>query len=146
MVWGLALLLGATALVQDERLLVHLRQTWWNIPPPAAVALATGLADAPASSEVISSNGVIGRFSQRRYLYPLQLSPQTIPVKTSHVVFVTATAGNEALTARVPSRIVETFWDKQAKQKKRRLLSPREPSRWLADWLLRVQAVEGIEG
>jgi hypothetical protein len=53
---------------------------------------------APASAEVIASNGVMGRFSQRRYVYPLQLSPQTVAVKTPDVVLVIATAGNEALT------------------------------------------------
>jgi hypothetical protein len=98
-VWGLAGLLAIVAVVQDQRLLVHLRQTWWTVSPSAAVALHSGLADAPASSEVISSNGVIGRFSQRRFAYPLQLSPQTIPVKAPDIVLVIATAGNEALTA-----------------------------------------------
>jgi hypothetical protein len=46
----------------------------------------------------VASNGVVGRFSQRRYVYPLQLSPQTVPVKTGQVILVIATAGNEALT------------------------------------------------
>ena len=85
-------------MVQDERLVIHLRQTWWTVSPSAAVALHTGLDKAPASAEVISSNGVIGRFSQRRYAYPLQLSPQTVPVKATHVILVIASAGNEALT------------------------------------------------
>ena len=97
-VWGLACLLALTAVVQDARLLVHLRQTWWTVTPSGSAALLTGLDHAPASDEVISSNGVIGRFSQRRYVYPLQLSPQSIPVETSAVVLVIATAGNEALT------------------------------------------------
>jgi hypothetical protein len=97
-VWGLACLLAVVAVAQDARLLVHLRQTWWTVSPAAAVALHTGLDHAPAAEEVISSNGVVGRFSQRRYVYPLQLSPQTIPVKTSDVVLVIATSGNEALT------------------------------------------------
>jgi len=97
-VWGMACLFALTALVQDGRLLVHLRQTWWTVSPSDAVALRTGLEHAPASAEVIASNGVIGRFSQRRFVYPLQLSPQTVPVKASDVVLVIATAGNEALT------------------------------------------------
>jgi hypothetical protein len=97
-VWGLACLLALTAVVQDGRLLVHLRATWWTVTPSGSVALQTGLDHAPSSSEVIASNGVIGRFSQRRYVYPLQLSPQVIPVHTSEVVLVIATAGNEALT------------------------------------------------
>jgi uncharacterized membrane protein len=97
-VWGLACLLAVTAVVQDARLLVHLRQTWWTVTPSGAAALRTALDHAPSTDEVISSNGVIGRFSQRRYAYPLQLSPQTVPVKTTEVVVVIATAGNEALT------------------------------------------------
>ena len=97
-VWGLACLLALTAVVQDARLLVHLRQTWWTVSPSGAAALLTGLDQASPSMEVIASNGVIGRFSQRRYVYPLQLSPQTVPVKASKVLLVIATAGNEALS------------------------------------------------
>jgi hypothetical protein len=97
-IWALACLLAVTAVVQDARLLVHLRQTWWTVTPSGSAALLVGLDHAPATDEVVSSNGVIGRFSQRQYAYPLQLSPQTIPVKTGTVVLVIATAGNEALT------------------------------------------------
>jgi hypothetical protein len=97
-VWGLACLLALTALLQDGRLLVHLRRTWWTVTPSGASALHGALAQAPPSVEVVASNGVVGRFSQRRYVYPLQLSPQTVPVKTGEVVLVIATAGNEALT------------------------------------------------
>jgi len=97
-VWGLACLLALTAVVQDARLLVHLRQTWWTVTPSGAAALLSALDRASPSTEVIASNGVIGRFSQRRYVYPLQLSPQTVPVKASKVLLVIATAGNEALT------------------------------------------------
>jgi uncharacterized membrane protein len=97
-VWGLAGLLALTAIVQDDRLLVHIRQTWWTVTPSGAAALHIALDHAPTAHEVIASNGVVGRFSQRRYVYPLQLSPQTVPVKTSEVVLVIATAGNEALT------------------------------------------------
>jgi uncharacterized membrane protein len=97
-VWVLAGLLALTAVVQDARLLVHLRKTWWTVTPSGAAALRIGLDHAPASAEVIASNGVIGRFSQRRYVYPLQLSPQTVALKASDVVLVIATAGNEALT------------------------------------------------
>jgi uncharacterized membrane protein len=105
-VWGLTAVLAVAALAQDERLLVHLRQTWWTVPPPASAALATGLRHAPASTEVIASNGVVGRFSQRRYVYPLQLAPQSIPVKVPDVVIVIATAGNEALGATQVARDV----------------------------------------
>ena len=96
--WGLACLLALTAVLQDGRLLVHLRRTWWNVTPSGATALHSALDQAPPSVEVVASNGVVGRFSQRRYVYPLQLSPQTVPIKTGQVVLVIATAGNEALS------------------------------------------------
>jgi uncharacterized membrane protein len=97
-VWGLACVLALTAVLQDGRLLVHLRRTWWTVTPSGAAALHRALDQAPSSVEVVASNGVVGRFSQRRYVYPLQLSPQTVPVKTGQVILVIATAGNEALT------------------------------------------------
>ncbi len=106
-VWGLACVLALGAVLQDGRLLVHLRKTWWTVTPSGAQALHTALDHAPPSVEVVASNGVVGRFSQRRYVYPLQLSPQTVPVKTADVVLVIATAGNEALThAQVASDLV----------------------------------------
>ena len=47
LVWGLACLLTLTAVVQDSRLLVHLRRTWWNVTPSGALALHRALLRRP---------------------------------------------------------------------------------------------------
>jgi hypothetical protein len=95
---GLATVVIALALFQDTRLLANLRAAWWRVTPPASAALAAVLAHTPPRAEVIASNGIVGRFSERRYVYILAFAPQTFPVKTDDVVFViTPSQGNEAM-------------------------------------------------
>ncbi len=95
---GFASLLMAIALLQDGRLLAQLRSTWWRVSPSASSTLGTVLMRTPPGAEVIASNGIIGRFSQRRFVYPLSFVPQTFPIETKDVIFViTPSQGNEAL-------------------------------------------------
>ncbi len=97
-VLGLACFLVAVALIQDGRLLGQLRSTWWRVSPSASSALGTVLAHTPPGTEVIASNGIIGRFSERRFVYTLSFVPQTFPVEAKDVLFVvTPDQGNEAV-------------------------------------------------
>jgi uncharacterized membrane protein len=98
LVFGVALLVAVVALVQDGRLVAGIRSTWWKVTPAASGTLGKVLAEMPATTEVISSNGVVGRFSQRRFVYSLAFAPQTFPIEASNVVFViTPRQGNEAM-------------------------------------------------
>jgi uncharacterized membrane protein len=98
LVAGVAALVAVVALVQDGRLVAGIRSTWWKVTPGASAALGKVLAETPPTTEVISSNGVVGRFSQRRFVYSLAFAPQTFPVETGRVVFViTPRQGNEAM-------------------------------------------------
>lgn len=85
---GLASALAVLSLVQNVPLLSSLRSDWWKVNTPAAAVLRTALPMVPADAEAIISQGVIGRFANRRYLYPLLASPQAFPVHTREVVFV----------------------------------------------------------
>jgi len=97
-VMGLAALLVAVAVVLDGRTLVHLRSTWWRVTPAASSALGTVLAHTSPTAEVIASNGIVGRFSERTFVYPLAFAPETFPVEAKDVVFViTPSQGNEAM-------------------------------------------------
>lgn len=70
--------------------------TWIGVSPPAAADLAALRRVTPLGTEVVASNGVIGRFGTRPYVYPLGYSSRTaafgglasIPVKSSTVLFV----------------------------------------------------------
>jgi hypothetical protein len=62
-------------------------QQWITVPASAATQLRAVETSIPASSEVIVSQGVIGEFAQRSYVYPVYGYP-TFPVQSSDVWFV----------------------------------------------------------
>jgi hypothetical protein len=84
----LAVGLVALALVQNLPLYGTLRTGWWRVDAPTAATLRSVVPTVPAGAEVIVSQGVIGRFADRRYVYPLVAAPQQFPVHASQVVFV----------------------------------------------------------
>jgi hypothetical protein len=68
-----------------------------EIPPGPAAGLAMALARAPGRAEVVSTMGVMGRFSSRRYCYDLDpLRP--VPVHGGTIVFVFSTTHLELVT------------------------------------------------
>ena len=95
---ALAVVVAVVALVQDGRLVSGIRTTWWRVTPAAATELGKVLAETPRTTEVISSNGVVGRFSARRLVYSLAFAPQTFPIAARQVLFIiTPRQGNEAM-------------------------------------------------
>jgi predicted membrane protein DUF2079 len=67
---------------------------WIRVSPAAATALEHVDQLIPANAEVVASQGVIGRFSGRRYVYAV--GGDTVPLKTDVVYFViTPTQGIE---------------------------------------------------
>lgn len=68
--------------------------TWFKVSPAQAAVLARVDAATPPSAEVIGSWGVLGRFSTRRWVYPLAVGYTSFPVHARDVVFVvTSSAG-----------------------------------------------------
>jgi hypothetical protein len=84
----LAVGLVTLALVQNLPLYGTLRTDWWRVDAPTAATLRSVVPTVPAGAEVIVSQGVIGRFADRRYVYPLVAAPQQFPVHAGQVVFV----------------------------------------------------------
>lgn len=94
--WRIAgTMIGVAALVETVVLAVvwaprsdsYFRRT----DPAAARVLAEVLAGTPPSAEVIASNGFVGRFADREWVYPFWLPtsvPGSVPVKTRTVEFV----------------------------------------------------------
>ena len=85
---GLAVVLATLSVVQGIPVLSSIRGDWWRVDAPTAAALRTVLPRVPGSAEVIASQGVLGRFAGRTFVYPLLASPQAFPVHTSQVVLV----------------------------------------------------------
>jgi uncharacterized membrane protein len=72
-----------------------------------AAALNRGLQATPSNAEVISSWGVMGRFSDREWDYPLYLGVEAEPVKARTVVFVLTNAGLEYDTPQTVAAIAQ---------------------------------------
>jgi uncharacterized membrane protein len=88
--WVLGAALFALALTQSVTLYSQIRSDWWKVDAPAAGVLSRALTEIPSRAEVISSQGVIGRFAERVSIYPDVAAPQAFPIRQSTVVFVIA--------------------------------------------------------
>lgn len=95
----IAAVLGLGMLVQSVVLgVVKIPETYnyfFQVSPSQAAVLSKGLAATPPSAEVIASWGVMGRFSDRQWDYPLYQGVEAAPVRARTVVFVLTTAGLE---------------------------------------------------
>lgn len=73
--------------------LPRVERTWLNVVPPgSAAALARAEAMIPTSAEVVTSNGVMGRFSDHVYLYQEPGPGGDVPVRAPDVWWVIAPA------------------------------------------------------
>jgi uncharacterized membrane protein len=85
---GLAVVVTVLSVVQGVSIDSSVRSDWWQVDAPTAAALRTVVARIPGDAEVIVSQGVLGRFAARQYVYPLLASPQAFPVHAREVVLV----------------------------------------------------------
>jgi hypothetical protein len=95
----LALVLGLIMLGQSLALatekLPGVFPYFLRVSGPQAAALREGLANTPPNAEVISSWGVMGRFSERQWVYPLYQGVEAEAVREPTIVFVLTNAGDE---------------------------------------------------
>jgi hypothetical protein len=61
---------------------------WLAVDPPASTQLARIQTELPARAEVIASQGVFGRFSERSFAYSYDASERNFPVKSDLVYFI----------------------------------------------------------
>jgi hypothetical protein len=64
--------------------------SWLTVPPGSAAILQRIYDRVPASWEVVASQGIVGRFAQRRYVYAFGEAGAPIPLETAKVMFVMA--------------------------------------------------------
>lgn len=64
--------------------------TWLRVPAASAAVLARADALIPPSAEVVVSQGVAGRFSDRSLIYPVLLPAQSIPLRNRGTWWVVA--------------------------------------------------------
>ncbi|MCU1492822.1 MAG: hypothetical protein JWO62_586, partial [Acidimicrobiaceae bacterium] len=64
--------------------------SWLTVPPGSAAVLQRIYEGVPASWEVVASQGIVGRFGQRRYVYAFGKAGAPIPLETAKVMFVIA--------------------------------------------------------
>lgn len=72
----------------------------FSVNPAAARQLAAVRALTPPSAEVVSSSGVVGRFSGRTWVYGIYSANFAVPVRAATIEFVLApSAGNQHVAA-----------------------------------------------
>jgi uncharacterized membrane protein len=111
-----AVVLGAAMLAQSLVLASvkgpEIEPYWFKVSAPQASVLGRVLNDTPPDAEVISSWGVMGRFSNRQWIYPLYQGVEADPVRERTVVFVLTNAGNEDDTPATVAAIDYYLTDK----------------------------------
>jgi hypothetical protein len=108
--WLAAAGLVTLGLVQNVPLASQIRTDWWRVNTPASAILSDALARTPSDAEVIASQGVIGRFAERPYLYTDVAAPQAFPLHASTVVFVlSGTQGIESVPPAAEHKDVEAL-------------------------------------
>jgi uncharacterized membrane protein len=130
-----ALVIAINVLLWGAIWIPRVDSTWIRVSPSASAALLSFDNQIPRSDEVIASQGIVGRFSDRQWIY--DLAPQTsIPIHTSPVWFVVAPGqGNETLASNVSDALITQL----AGPRRARLVS-HEAGVWLFRWVPR----EGI--
>ena len=103
--WALGALALALALSQSLPLWGQLVSGWdtpsilSSVNGSAAAQLRAVQGEIPAGAELVVSGGVVGRFTDRQAVYPLEPAPQNpIPVTAGTVVFVLTDQGEEGVT------------------------------------------------
>ena len=98
---ALALTATTVVLVQSAILVRQIPHEWLRVTNEQAAELQRALTVIPSNAEVIASYGIVGRFSERKFIYELVAPHQQFDVNTSPIYFViTPTAGNESLDKR----------------------------------------------
>ena len=103
--WALGALALALALSQSLPLWSQLVSGWdtpsilSSVSGSAAAELRAVQAEIPAGAELVVAGGVVGRFTDRQAVYPLEPAPQNpVPVTAGTVVFVLTNQGEEGVT------------------------------------------------
>lgn len=74
-------------------------KTWLDVSPAAATTLKRVLTEVRPSDQVVVSQGLMGRFAARTYIYQLFGARTAVPIKTRRVWFIFApNTGTEAST------------------------------------------------
>jgi hypothetical protein len=104
--WGLGAAALVLALSQSLPLWGQLVSGWGtpsilsSVSGSAAAQLRTVQSQIPAGAELVVSGGVVGRFTDRQAVYPIEPAPQNpIPVTSRTVVFVITDQGEEGVPA-----------------------------------------------
>ncbi len=108
------LLLGLAVVVQSVIFGVlnipSMPSQWITVSPAQAQVLAEGLDRTPSNAEVVADSGVIGRFSQRQWVYNIYPLPLKVPISEKDLVFVVVepqSSGDEPLPNAQANTVID---------------------------------------
>lgn len=103
LLWGVSLALILNTAAWAAVWVPALPTSWLRVSSATEAVLVKARHDIPDNAEVIASQGIAGRFSDRKWIYPI-MGPGNYPVSTRPVwVVITPYAGIE--TAQVPTQL-----------------------------------------
>jgi len=82
MTLAIGALLSVNTLLWGFVFFPRLAPTWSDVSAPAAQLLSQVRREIPTDDEVVASQGVAGRFSDRQWIYPVTTAGQVIPLDT----------------------------------------------------------------
>ena len=107
LVIGAGVLLAANAIIWSVIFMPRIPGNWLLVPSSSASVLASVDKEIPPSAEVLASQGVIGRFTDRRLVYPIRAPRQVIPVGTRDTWWIiTPTLGIELDTVTAQDALI----------------------------------------
>ncbi|MGC8461869.1 MAG: DUF2079 domain-containing protein [Candidatus Dormibacteria bacterium] len=83
-----ATLLGITTVIGNGYYDTTIPSRWNTVSTPVVFALQQASSHIPAGAEVIASNGIVGTFSARSYVYALTSLEERVPICSSTVAIV----------------------------------------------------------
>ena len=110
LVFGIAALVAANALGWGIVWLPRLEPSWIELPRASAAEVRRADAIIPPMAEVVASNGVIGRFSDREYLYDQPGPAQSVPIHGNAVWWVIVpSVGIETVPVAASAALVQAL-------------------------------------
>jgi hypothetical protein len=92
LVLGLGAIVAANAVAWGIAWAPQVASTWLRVPSPAAAVLARAEESIPSGAEVVASQGVAGRFSDRQLIYTLFAPGTTVPLVRRDTWWIVAPA------------------------------------------------------
>jgi len=86
--YGVGVILMANAIVWSTLFIPHIFSTWLRVDSSSAAVLARVDGEIPPTAEVVASQGIVGRFTDRKTTYGISSPSEVIPIKERDIWWI----------------------------------------------------------